>query len=331
MVILNFVIAVLTATAVFVFALFFLRRMKSKEDSLQNRMAYFSGVDGSLNNTADDGKKKRRRGQSLTDRGRLIIRTIAERVSAFQKDNSFDLKMQQAAWPLLGSEFQVIMLLVGFLAGIVLGLLTLKLSMLFFGFIGGVLGCMVALSITIQRRKAAFMNQLGDMLSMVANALRAGFSFMQALEHTATEMSDPVRLEVSKVARDVNVGMPLEEALNNMTKRVQSPDFNLVVSAVLIQRQVGGNLAQILDVISETINERIRMRREVSALTAQGRMSGLILVALPFALAGLLNAINPNYLDPLFNEPYGRMAVGGAMVMIIIGCVVIKKIVDIDM
>ena len=115
-----------------------------------------------------------------------------------------------------------------------------------------------------------------------------------------------------------------------MTKRIQSPDFNLVVAAVLIQRQVGGNLAQILDNISETINDRIRMRREVMALTAQGRMSGLILVALPFALAALLKSINPGYLDPLFNEPMGRMAVAGSLVMIVIGCVVIKKIVDID-
>ena len=149
-------------------------------------------------------------------------------------------------------------------------------------------------------------------------------------EHSKTFEASLTRLE--EIVRKMESGdLPLEEALNNMTKRVQSPDFNLVVSAVLIQRQVGGNLAQILDVISETINERIRMRREVSALTAQGRMSGLILVALPFALAGLLNAINPNYLDPLFNEPYGRMAVGGALVMILMGCIAIKKIVDIDM
>ena len=115
-----------------------------------------------------------------------------------------------------------------------------------------------------------------------------------------------------------------------MTKRIQSPDFSLVVSAVLIQRQVGGNLAQILDNISETINDRIRMRREVMALTAQGRMSGVILVVLPFALAAILKSINPGYLDPLFSEPVGRMAVGGSLVMILIGCVVIKKIVDID-
>lgn len=115
-----------------------------------------------------------------------------------------------------------------------------------------------------------------------------------------------------------------------MTKRIQSPDFSLVVSAVLIQRQVGGNLAQILDNISETINDRIRMRREVMALTAQGRMSGFILVVLPFALAGFLSTINPAYLDPLFNDPIGRMAVAGSLVMIVIGCVVIKRIVDID-
>ena len=116
-----------------------------------------------------------------------------------------------------------------------------------------------------------------------------------------------------------------------MTKRIKSPDFNLVVAAVLIQRQVGGNLAQILDNISETINDRIRMRREVMALTSQGRMSGMVLVALPFGLAGLLNFVSPGYLDPLFEDAMGRMVVAGSLVMIVIGCVVIKKIVDVDM
>ena len=175
------------------------------------------------------------------------------------------------------------------------------------------------------------MNQLGDMLTMIANALRAGFSFMQALDHIAKEMDDPVKSEVRRVVTDVNVGMPLEDALNNMTDRVNSPDFNLVVAAVLIQRQVGGNLAQILDTISETINERVRMRREVGALTAQGKMSGVVLGGLPFALTGFLQLVSPGYLDPLFSDTIGQVALVGAGVLMIIGFVVLRKIVDIEL
>ena len=175
------------------------------------------------------------------------------------------------------------------------------------------------------------MNQLGDMLTMIANALRAGFSFMQALDHIAGEMDDPVKSEVRRVVTDVNVGMPLEDALNNMTDRVNSPDFNLVVAAVLIQRQVGGNLAQILDTISETINERVRMRREVGALTAQGKMSGVILGILPFGTAAAIEIISPGYLNPLFTNTMGKMALVGSGVLMLIGFAVIRNIIDIKL
>ena len=198
------------------------------------------------------------------------------------------------------------------------------------GILGALLFCLVGLSLRISRRRKAFDNQLGDMLTMIANALRAGFSFMQALEHIANEMDDPVRSEIHKVVRDVNIGVTLESALENMTHRICSKDFELVVAAVLIQRQVGGNLAQILDSISETINDRIRMRREVQALTAQGRLSGFIMALLPLVMGALLQTINPQYMEPLFTEPIGRMALGIAAVLVILAFVVIRRIVEID-
>jgi tight adherence protein B len=196
-------------------------------------------------------------------------------------------------------------------------------------FIGGVLAGLAFLNIYIKRRQKAFTTQLGDMLIMVANALRAGFSFMQAFELIAREMDAPIGREVQKVVNEVNIGVDLETALDNMQKRVNSPDFELVVTAVLIQRQVGGNLAQILDTISDTINDRIRMRREVMSLTAQGRASGMVLAALPIVLGFILTMVNPTYLQPLFTEPVGRMCIAGAVVLEIVGYMVIQKIVDI--
>lgn len=327
----NIITAALIAIGCFCFLQFFIDKSGREKKNMQNRMAYFAGMEASLRNARRKNDRRVNKIRPLEERIRLFIKLSGEKLAKLQKNNSLEMKMQQAAWPFLASEFQVIVLCMGTLGAIVLGLLSLKPAMALLGFFGGALACMLALSICIQRRQKLFINQLGDMLTMVANALRAGFSFMQALEHVASEMDDPVRLEVHKVVRDVNVGRSLEEALNNMTARVNSPDFNLVVSAVLIQRQVGGNLAQILDIISETINDRVRMRREVMSLTAQGRMSGMILVALPFALAAFLSTVNPNYLDPLFTEPVGRMALAGSLVMILLGIVVIKKIVDIDM
>ncbi len=328
--ILNLIIALVAVLWLFSIAMVLLSRRRTEDDKLNNRMAFFAGVDVSLRHTQQSSGRYHN-GGTLRQRLLQAIKSLGARIARFKKSNSFDQKMQQAGWPFLGSEFQVILAGCGAVGAVVLGVLTMEPINAILGFMAGCIACMLVLSIAIQRRQKAFVNQLGDMLTMIANALRAGFSFMQALDHIAKEMDDPVRSEVQRVVRDVNMGMPLEIALDNMTQRINSPDFNLVAAAVLIQRQVGGNLAQILDTISETINERVRMRREVNALTAQGRMSGYVLSALPIALAALLQVINPGYLRPLFTSSIGQMAIAGALMMMVIGFFVIRKIVDIKL
>lgn len=326
----NFLIGMTIAVIIFCLLMVLLSRKGVEEKNISNRMAYFSGVEASLRHTKESDNQRR---HNVTFKEKLYetIRTLGAKLGKIKKNSSLDRKMQQVGWPFLGSEFQVVLLGCGVIGAVVFGLLTMTLVNALLGFVAGCIVCMMVLSISIQRRQKAFVNQLGDMLTMIANALRAGFSFMQALDHIAGEMDDPVKSEVRRVVTDVNVGMPLEEALNNMTDRVNSPDFNLVVAAVLIQRQVGGNLAQILDTISETINERVRMRREVGALTAQGKMSGVVLGGLPFVLTGVLQMLSPGYLDPLFSDTMGQMALAGAGVLMLIGFAVIRNIVNIEL
>ena len=307
-----------------------LSRKNNEEKNINNRMAYFSGVEASLRHT-QQSDRQRHLHRSFKDRLYIAVKALGARLEKIKKSGDLDRKMQQAGWPLLGSEFQVVLAGCGAVGAVFFGLLTMTALNAALGFAAGCIVCLIVLSIRIQRRQKAFVDQLGDMLTMIANALRAGFSFMQALDHIANEMDDPVKSEVRRVVMDVNVGLPLEDALNNMTERINSPDFNLVVAAVLIQRQVGGNLAQILDTISETINERVRMRREVNALTAQGRMSGMVLGALPFVMAAMIQMVSPEYLSPLFSSTVGRMALAGSGVMMVIGFVVIRRIVDIKM
>ena len=326
----NFLIGMTIAVIIFCLLMVLLSRKGVEEKNISNRMAYFSGVEASLRHTKESDNQRR---HNVTFKEKLYetIRTLGAKLGKIKKNSSLDRKMQQAGWPFLGSEFQVVLLGCGVIGAVVFGLLTMTLVNALLGFVAGCIVCMMVLSISSQRRQKAFVNQLGDMLTMIANALRAGFSFMQALDHIAGEMDDPVKSEVRRVVTDVNVGMPLEEALNNMTDRVNSPDFNLVVAAVLIQRQVGGNLAQILDTISETINERVRMRREISSLTAQGRMSGMILGVLPFGIAAAIQIISPGYLNPLFTSVMGKMALAGSGVMMLIGFAVIRNIIDIKL
>lgn len=300
--------------------LLFIRSRSNKEHAMTERLNYFAGV-----------QQAPREQAKLTPKAMLYrcIEFIANGLGRLQQGKRIELMMQQADWPIRGTEFEAILLLWGGLVGLVTFLVTLKGAMFFVGALVGILMGFALLGLRIRRRRKKFTNQLGDMLTMVANALRAGFSFMQAFELISREMDAPMGREVQLVVNEVNLGNTLESALDNMQRRVASPDFELVVTAVLIQRQVGGDLASILDTISETIAERVRMRREVMAMTAQGRASGWVLAAIPIGLFIILYMINPNYLSPLLDTDVGRMCIVGALVLEVIGFLVIQRIVDI--
>lgn len=307
---------------VFCFALLLgLLSIRSREDRVMTeRLNYFAG-----------GEQAQRQKQKLTPKALLYncIEGIANGLGRLQQGKRIELMMQQADWPIRGTEFEAILLLWGGLVGLITFLVTLKGAMFFAGLLAGILLGMALLGLRIRRRRKKFTNQLGDMLTMVANALRAGFSFMQAFELISREMDAPMGREVQLVVNEVNLGNTLESALDNMQRRVASPDFELVVTAVLIQRQVGGDLASILDTISDTIQERIRMRREVLALTAQGRISGWVLAAAPFVVAGVMSIIAPSYLSPLIETEPGRMAITIGIISELVGVFVIHRIIDI--
>lgn len=280
-------LAVLVAALCFglLVGLLSIRSRAKKEHAMTERLNYFAGV-----------QQDRSQKQQLTPKTVLYncIEVIAKALGRLQHGRRIELLMQQADWPIRGTEFEAILLLWGGLVGLITFLVTLKGAMFFAGALAGILMGLALLGLRIRRRRKKFTNQLGDMLTMVANALRAGFSFMQAFELISREMDAPMGREVQLVVNEVNLGNTLESALDNMQRRVASPDFELVVTAVLIQRQVGGDLASILDTISETIAERVRMRREVMTLTAQGRASALVVSCIPIGLAAAVSILNPN-------------------------------------
>lgn len=298
-------------------------RSRSREDhTLTERMNYFAGVQPEQSQQA--------KGASPREMLVHLVESISSGLGRIQNGQKLELLMQQADWPLHGTEFEAILLLWGLLVGFITFLVTLKGLMFFLGAIVAILLGFLLLALRIRRRRKKFTNQLGDMLTMVANALRAGFSFMQAFELISREMDAPMGKEVRLVVNEVNLGNTLETALDNMQKRVASPDFELVVTAMLIQRQVGGDLASILDTISETIAERVRMRREVMTLTAQGRLSGLVIAILPIILALVMNVINPSYLQPLIETDTGRLFIIGGLISEVIGILCIRYIVNIN-
>lgn len=318
-------IAVACGVLVFLMFVFFIEYTRRSRTVLRQRMRFYA--DGMyLRDSMPEAQQDKPTGGKVMD----FVKQTAKHLAKIRQSENLDLKMQQAGLPILGSEFLVIAAIGGVLAGVAVFLLTMKPLTAVIVAIAALIGEWFYVLYRIDKRRKDFVNQLGDCLTTVANALRAGFSFLQSMELISKEMEPPISEEFARTIRDMKLGARMENALESMDLRVGCPDFSLVVTAVLIQHQVGGNLAQILDSISSTINERIRMRREVMALTAQGRASGWVLALLPIALAAILSIINPSYLAPLWEDPIGRVAIGAALVMELIGFFVIKRIVDIE-
>lgn len=209
--------------------------------------------------------------------------------------------------------------------------------------VGVVLGLQfprIGVSVAATRRIRAFDYQLGDTLNLWVNALRTGFSVMQAMEAIATELPPPISKEFERIIQEVRLGIDMDDAMANSLRRVPSEDYDLVITAVNIQREVGGNLAEILDIISFTIRERVRIKGEIRTLTAQGRISGWIITALPIVLGLIIYFINTEYILELFavTEPFllpgvipcGWVVVAISLIMIAAGGYAIQRIVDIE-
>jgi tight adherence protein B len=193
----------------------------------------------------------------------------------------------------------------------------------------------------LNRRKSgrlkAFNSGLSDTIMLLANSLRAGSSFLQSVEMVCREARAPISTEFSRVIREVNLGLPLDDALANLGRRMKSDDLDLMITAIAIQHQVGGNLAEILDTIAYTIRERVRIKGEIKTLTAQQRMSGYVVGFLPVALVLLLSVIAPSFMAPmlqkppaLFGQPAGFFILGFGGLMMGIGFILIRRIVDIE-
>lgn len=174
-----------------------------------------------------------------------------------------------------------------------------------------------------------FAKQLPDALELISRALRAGHSLASGFNLVAEEMKPPIAKEFHRIFEEQNLGVPLEEALDNVTDRVPNIDLRFFATAVILQRQTGGDLAEILDKIGYLVRERFKIWGQVQALTGEGRLSGIVLLALPPVLFLAVYRMNPDYVSPLFTDPLGRKMLAGAALMQLLGALVIKKIVNI--
>jgi tight adherence protein B len=180
-----------------------------------------------------------------------------------------------------------------------------------------------------KRRLGKFASQLPDALELISRALRAGHSLASGFNLVGSEMSDPIRAEFARAFDEQNLGIPLDEALDFMTNRVPNLDLRFFATAVVLQRQTGGDLAEILDKIGHLVRERFKNYGQIQALTGEGRLSGIVLLSLPPVLFVVMYRLNAEYVSVLFTDPVGQQMLGGAIFMQLLGAIVIKKIITI--
>ncbi|MGH2995363.1 MAG: type II secretion system F family protein [Gaiellaceae bacterium] len=237
-------------------------------------------------------------------------------------------KLERADLPLRTPEFVYIMLAAGLLAGLVAAAFRPPVVFVGAGLVGGALLPYLFVSFKARRRLKAFENQLPDMLATMAAGLKAGHSFRQALQSIADENQPPASRELNRVLTEARLGRSLEEALDEMAQRIGSKNFEFVITAVTIQRQVGGSLAGLFDMVADTVRNRQQFAKKIKGLTAMGRASAYVLIGLPFFVASMLTLLNAEYMRPLWSTSTGHKLVIMMLVMMGIGSLILRKIVN---
>ncbi len=327
--ILVIVIAAVVALGVIIWGVI---NVRTEKDLIQERLERIEqagnqiGFNSMLEINVEEEKVKEKKPSALAT---MFDNTLSER--RFGK--TWKQQLARADLKLTISEYAALHV-IGIFGGFALGYFVLFGQQLVMGVVAAFIG-FFAPRIFVARKTAMrllqFENQLPDTLGLWVNALRSGYSVLQSMEAIARDAPEPTSTEFRRVVQEVQLGIDMEDALEHLLNRVDSEDLDLVITAVNIQREVGGNLAEILDVISHTIRERIKLKGEIRVLTAQGRITGYLISGLPIVLALFLYTINPEYMGNLFeNQMCGWPLLGCGLALIGIGFAVVQKIVDID-
>jgi tight adherence protein B len=313
----SFAIAVFIASLIFLATQIIGRMVFREETAIRRRLSAIADKEESLRKkNLDKSLDKKNRNFSAFFSGGKILKTLSDELSL-------------AAIPLRSEEFILIWIIVTVAPASLVAVFRFNLFVCTALILMGALLAPILLQQAKRKRMALFNSQLSDSLSIMGNCLKAGFSLHQSIESIAREMPDPVSKEFSRTLREIQLGVAMEKALGNMAERIKNDDLELIVSAILIQRQTGGNLSEILETISNTIKERIKIKKDVRVLTANARTSGLIVGMLPVFILGLLMLINPEYVSLFFTTRAGITMLIIAVILETIGFLIVKKIVSV--
>ena len=306
-------------------------------DSATQERLRFIGEDPNAGLAEEDSDKGRKSGSGTSVLTDNLNQVLEERGLG----KNIAIELARADLKLTVAEFLALTVIsiIGFavLAWIIYGL---NLIMILLGVVAGYFAPRLFVKSRQRKRLKAFDDQLGDGIQLMANGLRAGYSMLQAMDALAQELPPPISTEFRRVVQEIGLGVNTERAFNNLLRRLPSDDLDLMITAINVQSEVGGNLAEILEIIGEVIRERVRIKGEIQVLTAQGQLSGYVISALPIVLGLLLYAMNQEYIgrmifpcpegQELCSQPCGWIMIGAGIISIAAGFFAIQKIIDID-
>jgi tight adherence protein B len=287
---------------------------------LRNRLAPYLGPSERRTKT-----KRRRQGRAFMHG---LVAATEQAFANVKQFRAVQRLLTRADLPLLASELLYICVGSGLAVALVTFVAGVPFVLVVPFMLVGAAAPLVWVASKARRRMKAFDNQLPDLLITIAASLKAGHSFRHAIQAVVDEGAEPTARELRRVLTETRLGRPMDEALAEMGERIGSKNLSFVLNAVTIQRQIGGSLAGLFDVVAETVRQRQQFARKIRSLTATGRMSAYVLAGLPFLVSALISLISPTYMSPLWHSSTGHMLVGMALVMLGIGSVVLKKIVS---
>ncbi len=309
------IIGVVTVVAV-VFLVITLSRKPAGDDLLEERLG--------------EREKKRKKKKKDTGKKESIVGAAVDRAvegRGFAQTLATQLAQANMKWTV--GEFLVLTALIS-LSAATLFYAVNRPVLIPIGLLAGFFGPRIYVGMRKNKRLKSFNDQLGDALNLMVNSLRAGYSTMQAMEVISNEMPAPISEEFGRVVLELQLGVPFDTSMSNLLRRMPSPDMDLVVTAMNVQREVGGNLAEVLDSISFTIRERVRIKGEIKVMTSQGRITGYLITGIPFVLGAFIYFINPEFMGLLFTDPCGWIMLGLSVFLIFLGYFSITKIVNIE-
>jgi tight adherence protein B len=302
--------------------------MDKKESEVIRRLSVYT-VAGAKPEQISVTEQSTRLGDSALARSAVGLMTRVARTG--QIERALDGRLEAAGLPLRTAEWML--LHVSTAVGTSLVLLVAARGALVAAILGLVLGLSLPwlfLAVARARRESKFLSQLPDTLQLLAGSLASGYSLPQAMDSVVRETRPPIRVEFNRAMIETRLGLLPEDALDGIANRTGSRDFSWIVIAIRIQRDIGGNLAELLSTVADTLRERERLRRQVSALSAEGRLSGVILGALPVVFALYLTLVRPEYINPLFNTPMGLLLLGFGAVLLAVGAFWMSKVIKVE-